>query len=174
MVVEIPVSGGHVAWVDEEDAPRVLAHRWHRHPPNARSRKTYAFARIERRTVYMHRLVLGAGKGQEVDHANGDGLDNRRANLRLATRSLNEANKPKPRVASTSRFKGVHLTRSGKWRARLMLNKKGLDLGTHASEVDAALAYDRAALATWGEFALLNFPQTRQDAPQRPATVASA
>jgi len=94
--------------------------------------------------------------GWEVDHANHDGLDNRRANLRLATRSQNIANQRKKRGASS--YKGVYRLRDcNRWGAQIYRNGSKRHLGTFKDEVDAALAYDCALLEASGPFAKLNF-----------------
>lgn len=109
----------------------------------------------KKRYVYMHRLIINAGVGQEVDHVNGDGLDNRRINLRIASRSQNAANHRGH--GGTSRYKGVNWH---KQRQRWVANIKHCDqrqyLGLFDSEEGAALAYDEAAARLHGEFAFLN------------------
>ena len=107
--------------------------------------------------VLLHRLLLDPPDVMQIDHVNRDGLDNRRANLRVCTRSQNLANSP-PRAGGSSQFKGVYWNKNAtKWHARGHDGTgKGLHLGYFANEVDAARAYDVHAMATWGEFALLN------------------
>jgi len=108
----------------------------------------------------MHRLILGASRGQWVDHINGDGLDNRRSNLRFCTASQNHMNAVG--WSRISRFKGVGKTKSGKqWRAAIGCRH----LGTFADERSAALAYDVAARAMYGEFARCNFQRLVDDVP---------
>lgn len=104
----------------------------------------------------MHNLILNC-KG--IDHRNGNGLDNQRANLRQATSPQNAANK-RPGIGFTSVYKGVSWNvRSDKWRAQIWTGGKSYWLGLYAVEEDAARAYDAAALAAWGEFARTNFPE---------------
>ena len=104
----------------------------------------------------MHRLVLGAEGDQIVDHVNGNGLDNRRANLRFASRSTNAANSSKR--SSNRKYKGVYKNGTG-WSASLTHSGKNVHLGTYRSEEMAALAYDIYAVQVWGEFARTNFQQ---------------
>lgn len=100
-----------------------------------------------------------------VDHINGDGLDNRRANLRPATPSQNSANRG-PASNNTSGYKGVSLyRRTGRWRASVGIDGAQHHLGYFTEPIDAARAYDAAALHHFGEFARLNFLLTDGDSP---------
>jgi hypothetical protein len=113
------------------------------------------------RIVRLHRLIMNAPDGVLVDHINGDSLDNRRSNLRLATHSQNQYNKRKAKNTS-SRFKGVYFRKNrGKWIAYIVAGKK-IWLGSFYSEIEAARAHDQAAMKYHGEFAKLNFPQNYQ------------
>jgi hypothetical protein len=101
----------------------------------------------------MHRFLLGiADHNVQVDHRNHDGLDNRRANIRVATRAQNAQNQPKNKSGS-SRFKGVCWDKDLlKWRARITVQRKKKHLGYFDSETDAAVAYYRAACKHFGDF----------------------
>lgn len=104
----------------------------------------------------MHRIIMQAPDGVEVDHINGNTLDNRRENLRLATHQQNSWNQKK-RTGSRSAFKGVCWHgQNSKWRARIKVSGKEIALGCYASEVEAAKAYNAAAIKHFGEFARLN------------------
>ncbi len=104
----------------------------------------------------MHRLIMRAQKGQEVDHINGDRLDNRRENLRIATHKQNSYNS-KSRGGS-SQYKGVTWDKqTNKWRSLIRENGKVLALGRFDSEQQAARAYDLKAKEIHKEFAVLNF-----------------
>jgi hypothetical protein len=108
----------------------------------------------------LHRLLLNAPPELQVDHINGDGLDNRRSNLRLATGSQNQGNSRKRRDGVTSQYRGVSWNkRAGKWQALLRREGKLQYLGYFSDEEAAARAYDAAALEQWGSFARLNFPE---------------
>lgn len=164
MSTRVPLGGkrgaGQFAIVDDEDAERVLANSW------CVARNGYVLrgeTSAERpsgarrsRTIWLSRFVLGMARDdpRDVDHRNGDRLDNRRANLRPATRSQNIANAG-PRYGR--RYKGVFLDRqSGRWKARITVRYRPINLGSFGDERDAARAYNDAALIHFGEFARLN------------------
>ena len=158
--IAIPV-GDHVALIDEADAELVLPHRWR--PLVSSTGKVYAYTVINRTTVFLHRLILDTPKGMDTDHRDGDSLNNRRSNLRAASRAQNVANKPKPRRRdgrpATSSFKGVSWCRAReKWQATIRIEGESIFLGRYDDEEAAARAYDRAALKAWPDHALLNFP----------------
>jgi len=157
----VPVGADHSAIVNAEDYVRVQGYRWR--PRVDYTGKVYAQTTVKGQSVYMHRLLLGPGVGLDVDHINDNGLDNRRSNLRVATRSQNKANTSKPKFRNgkpcTSVFKGVSWDRSRQqWQAKIGVAGRHRNLGRYNSEAEAARAYDAAALAAWGEFARLNFP----------------
>jgi hypothetical protein len=107
----------------------------------------------------LHRAIMGSPAGLLVDHRNRNRLDNRRANLRIATHAQNQFNKGKTRRKTASRFVGVTFVKSiGRWRAQIMLDRKNIFLGNFENELEAAKAYDAAAKKYHGEFARLNFP----------------
>ncbi|MCJ7777106.1 MAG: HNH endonuclease [Sedimentisphaerales bacterium] len=110
----------------------------------------------EIKIVRLHRQIIEAPDGLLVDHRNGNGLDNRRTNLRIATQSQNMQNRQK-RKNSTSRFIGVWLVKDKDlWESRITYQGKRIWLGRFKSETDAARAYDNAARKYHGEFARLN------------------
>lgn len=153
---------GYTVLIDEADLELVSKHTWHVRP-HPRTGKLYAAASVRGATTQMHRLISGTPRGLDVDHENTNSLDNRRANLRPATRSQNNANRVKHSShggrPTSSRFKGVHWdAEKRRWRAALRVDGKLKRLGRFDDEIDAARAYDRAALAQWGEFARINFP----------------
>jgi hypothetical protein len=114
-------------------------------------------------SILMHRVILERilgrklEKGEQCDHINHDGLDNRRNNIRLATKQENNRNQCIRNVEKTSKYKGVywHADRN-KWRAGIVINKTGKHLGYFIDEKEAAKAYNNAATELFGEFAKLN------------------
>lgn len=154
----LPLTQDKIALVDSADLELLTRWRWE-YLPNDRT--GYAIRRFRSNgkviTIYLHRQLLHAGKGELVDHINGDGLDNRRENLRLATASENMANRPaRPRDIP---YRGVYRSRSGPkpYKAMLSVAGKCQHLGWFARMEDAARAYDRGAYAAFGRFARLNF-----------------
>lgn len=155
------------ALVDDDDFEALSVFRWF--AVKSRANGTYYAKRMDgKRWLAMHREIMSAPAGYYVDHINGDGLDNRRANLRVCTNRQNCQNQQRPKrlATKTSRFKGVYLDkRRGSWVARIRAGApdssgaaRKLTLGEFKNEEDAARAYDRAALEHFGEFASLNFP----------------
>jgi hypothetical protein len=109
--------------------------------------------------MYLHRAIMRAPKRKFVDHRNNDGLDNRRANLRLATRSQNMMNRAKTKSKTSSKYLGVSFDKGcNRWRAAIRVHYKQRHLGSFKNEVDAARVYDSAAKKYHKEFARLNFP----------------
>jgi len=109
-------------------------------------------------SLMLHRAIMRPPTGFDVDHINGNGLDCRRKNMRLATRSQNTANAKKNTGFRHSRFKGVKRERWGRWSASIKVDSTNIWLGGFSNEEDAAKSYDRAAIEHFGEFALINFP----------------
>lgn len=156
---EIPLTKGKVALVDAADFEWLSQWKWFAHVTG------YCLGNVNvdgvRRTVTMHRMIMEPPPGFEVDHANRDGLDNRRANLRVATRSQNVVNRIVR--AGAAGFRGVYIDASHHgarpYRAEISFNGKRARLGRHLTAIEAARAYDRAARQLHGEFAILNFPE---------------
>jgi hypothetical protein len=152
-MAEIEAVGSDCALVDDEDVEMLSSIVWRR---QINKRKVYARGRtVDGKPVLMHRLIMG-NPDCDVDHINGDGLDNRRENLRLATRRQNNGNQTKTR--GTSRFKGVSWSKHvSKWVARCNMSTGDYrHLGCFSDEEAAARAYDAAAEVAFGEFALTN------------------
>jgi hypothetical protein len=162
--VRIPLGSrkypGLYALIDKQDEERVRKHKWH---PRHDAWNVYAGTRIKRAdgtatTIDMHIFIAGKKEGMTVDHKNHDGLDNRRENLRHATKTQQCGNQ-RPQKGRSSRFKGVHWDKkAGRWQARIKRQGVKYNLGRFDNEEDAARAYDDAAREYFGEFARLNLP----------------
>lgn len=155
--IELCVRGGMVV-VDGIDADRLAPFRWFVKQGHS---TCYAYAKMVGRSVSMHRFILGYSGPDDVDHVNGNGLDNRRVNLRIATRAQNLANsraRPK-RAAKSSAFKGVswHDTKTGGcWRAEVEKRTDGKRkrfIRYASTEGEAARLYDELAREHFGAFA---------------------
>lgn len=169
---KVYLTRGKVALIDVEDVEKVRGYRW----GFVKRNKGYASTSLQGArcmhcnakevvTVAMHRAILGDVRGLVIDHVNHDGLDNRRENLRHATYSENALNQRKQKRVTLSKYKGVSFNRrTVKWFAYvrdpvkkdIRGNGASRHLGTFTDEVEAARAYDRAALELYGEFACTN------------------
>ena len=160
----IPVGQGYYAIVDAADLPLIADYDWHLKESKRGKRVTnrYASCWIEGKQTGMADLLLPHGSGLVVDHIDGDGLNNTRSNLRLATPQQNTWNSRRP-CHSKSPYKGITREKStGQWRAQIHDGKRVLILGWFESPEDAARAYDAKAVELRGEFAYLNFPDERR------------
>ena len=188
LIIESPTHGRVVVLYDADDEEKILAHRWcviqrviHGHlghlyvstgiphpdgewyyPPGGGRR------RRRRTTLQLHRLIMNTPKGMHTDHINGDTLDNRKENLRVATREENGRNRGKART-NTSGFKGVVYVKKKKdminelskpWQAQVKHNGKYIYLGMFATPEEAGKAYDDKAKELWNIVGprMLNFP----------------
>jgi hypothetical protein len=149
----IPLTQGFYTYVDAEDFEWLNQWHWHAYGGYA--------GRCEKgKRVYMHREIMQPPEGMVVDHVNGNGFDNTRANMRNVTREDNMHNQRK-HAGTASIYKGVTRGQSskGSWCARVAWRGHRLTAGTFASEAEAARAYDRLAVELFGEHARVNFPE---------------
>jgi len=175
--VKIELTKGYYALIDKQDIDLINEHKWHIW---SKGNNSYAITNINignksgqkfhkgrlyaprkiRKVEKMHRLIMKPPKGYEIDHINGDGLDNRRSNLRLCTRSENMMNRRKGPGNCTSQYKGVYKHDRPSYQrcfqSHIFVNKKLKILGYFYTEKEAALAYNEAAKKYFGEFARLN------------------
>jgi len=151
---QIPLTQGKVALVDDEDYECVSRFKWRAR----RDKKTwYAETGPCDASIFMHNFILDNAPGMEGDHKNGNGLDNRRQNIRPATRSQNCMNR---KGWSKHGYKGVYkVSTNNRYGARIQVDGRMLALGCYDSAEGAALAYDKAAAAYHRDFAQLNFPE---------------
>lgn len=165
MTKEIPLTQGKVALVDDEDFKRVSQYKWHAYCPNQwRGSNKYYAATSTRDAcgkniiIPMHRFLIGANEGLEVDHINLNTLDNRKSNLRQATRLQNSQNSSMKRT-NTSGFKGASYDiRAKRWKSKIGYMGNQISIGYYETPELAARAYDAKAKELFGEFARLNFP----------------
>lgn len=167
--VRIPLSSrkypGLFALVDEGDYWLVSPYLW---TPRKDDDRFYAVTNATESRLTMHRYIMGAPRGVQVDHVNGNGLDNRRGeNLRFAEQWQNMANRTKNRNGSSA-YKGVSLRKeSGKWRAQIQCRGKKLMIGDFLTEEAAADAYQQKAKELFGDYA------STRSAPAPLASVAA-
>lgn len=159
MSKQIPLTQGKFATVDDEDYDWLMQYKWCARIVSS-SQIWYACRKEKlngkQHQQQMHRFITSAPPNMVVDHKNGDGLDNRRSNIRLATAKQNARNQ-RISKCNTSGYKGVSLGSDGKkFQARIRVNSRLIHLGTFDDLVEGAKAYNEAALKFFGEFASLN------------------
>lgn len=161
--VSIPLASNKgFALIDAEDYGRISKHRWYL---LKKKHTSYAITSIKTegkwKTVRMHRLIMDAPKNKDVDHWDRNGLNNQKHNLRVCTRQQNAMNRRE--IASSSKYKGVTFRESEyNWHAHITVNGRRRHLGNFHSEIDAAKAYNEAAIKDFGEFAYLNKIETME------------
>jgi hypothetical protein len=158
---EIPLTRGKVALVDDADYARISQFKWYAHVNRAGN--WYAVRgnppRVKPHLTQMHHAILGVEHSVEVDHEDGNGLNNQQKNLRVATRTQNNYNRRKFSKHKTSRYRGVCWdTQLGFWRAGMKSMGKYHFIGLFDNEEEAARAWDTAVGPVSGGWARLNFP----------------
>lgn len=156
MPKQIQLSQGKFALVDDEDFEKINQYKWHY--DNNRRRDGYAVAQTgyKGKKIYMHRFIVNAQKEQEIDHIDGNKLNNQKSNLRVVTRSQNNYNQ-RPQINASSKFKGVTWHKKAqKWMATIHTKDNKIYLGVFTEEAEAAKAYNKIAKELFGEYARLN------------------
>jgi phage-related protein len=156
----IPLTKNRFAMVDDDDFDKLSKHKWCVNCCGWGSKYLYAQrgktsgGKIK---FLMHRVIMNAKKGQEIDHIDGNGLNNQKSNLRFVTRTQNQMNRIVQQVNNHSGFKGVCWdNKRGKWLAQIRVKTKTKFLGHFTNAEDAGKAYDDSAKIYFGEFARLN------------------
>lgn len=155
-IAYVPLTGGYEAVIDVADVPLVEGYAWRVFKGG---RQKYAVSSIGGRKnvqyLRMHRMIAGDIKGLDVDHVDHDGLNNRRSNLRICTRSENLQNQRK-RLDNASGFKGVNFyKRTGRWRAYIMKDRKSQHLGYFDTPEEAYAKYCAASQELHGEYGFI-------------------
>jgi HNH endonuclease len=157
--VKFNLGNGLFSFVNESDLVRLVEHRW----ISMKGRRTrYAVANFRNSDgtyslLKMHTFIMQSELTEQrplVDHINGNGLDNRRSNLRPCSHQENSFN-----YTSSRKYKGVVQLPYGKYNARIKHNKKQRSLGCFVTPEEAARRYDQEAKLLFGDFAKLNFPE---------------
>ena len=163
MSKRIPLTRGKSVIVDDEDYEWLNQWKWCYVKAYSGTSDGYAYRSVKtedrkNKVVLMHRLILNAPSHLQVDHVDGNGLNNRRSNIRLATPSQQMANRKKPR--SPRPFRGVRwVPQKKKWRAEITVDGKVRHIGYFHDPIIAALAYDDEVIRNFGEFARPNFSE---------------
>ena len=157
-MIEIPLTQGKAALIDDADFDLVKSYGWcvdRRYKGSCYYVVTGSRQNGEYHKVYMHRLIMSPSEGQDVDHINNNGLDNRRVNLRICTRTENLRNSRSK--GGSSKYKGVSwIKRRKKWQAQIMCNRRHFHIGYYSDDKCAADAYNESAKKLFGTFAKLN------------------
>lgn len=152
-MIRIELTQGKTAIIDDNDFDLVSKYKWYFNKGYAASSSMFS------KKIYMHRVVANPPVGFQVDHINGNKLDNRKENLRCCTVKQNTQNVRKHKD-NTSGYKGVILHKpNNKYTVRIMENGKFAFFGYYSDPIEAAKVYDREAKRIFGEFASLNFEE---------------
>ena len=165
---ELQLTRGYVALVDDDDFEWLNSYKWY--AKIYKNNNIYAartlYLGIENNkkkyhTQRIHHVILDIIDYKIIiDHKNGNSLDNRKENLRIATKQQNMANS-KINKNNTKGYKGISLYKNGRWRAKIYIFKKVKYLGFYENAIEAAQAYNDAAVKYFGEFARLNVISNR-------------
>lgn len=148
----LPLSQGYWTTIDDDDFERASKYKWHYNNGYAK------WAKIGSKAIFLHRFIINAPDGAQVDHINRDKLDNRKANLRLCTNTENAQNRAS--WGNMTGYRGVYLSGPryvrSPFKAVIRINGKTTHLGYFKTAIEAAKAYNEAALKYHKDFAVLN------------------
>lgn len=150
----IKLTKGYFTVVDDDDYQELSKYKWHYSTGYAYRRVT--IEKGKSLVLSMHRQIMRAEPGKEVDHINGNPLDNRKANLRVCSKTENIRNNVN-RKRAKSGFKGAYPCGKSRWYSKICVDCRQIYLGTFDDKESAARAFDVAAKKYFGEFAVLNF-----------------
>ena len=156
--VKIYLKDGHVGFFDIEFLEAVNEYKWRVISKSGNYYITTTQAKNDgkRDTIYLHRLIMGSPEGKVINHEDHNGLNCRKYNLTICSNAENVRYQNLSK-ANTSGYKGVHWYKRGsKWQARIKFNNKKIHLGYFENKIDAAKAYNDAAIKYFGKFAVLN------------------
>lgn len=152
---EITISDGSIVTVDSEDFEILSQWKWSANG-NGYAVRNERYEPKKYRKQYMHRVIMNASSGEIVDHINGNTLDNRKENLRICDIRGNAQNS-RGKKRMYSQYKGVtYCKKRQKWVAQITVDTKNRSLGGFTEELEAALAYNKAAIEHYGEYARIN------------------
>jgi hypothetical protein len=150
---QIALTQGTFALIDDEDFERVNQYKWKL--IKAKKNNWYAKRSINNNgSLYMHRFIMDCPRNKEIDHRDGNGLNNQKSNLRICTSTQNIQNR---KGYGRAGYKGVRIS-GDHIRAVIKIGGRAIHLGYFSDLISAAKAYDEAAQKHFGEFAKLNFP----------------
>lgn len=156
----IPLTREKFALVDDEDYDYLCKWKWqYQHNGTTGYAIRSGWDGEHKFSIRMHREIMKATDSDDIDHKDGNGLNNCKSNLRRATKQENTFNRRK-RSGCSSKYKGVCFYKDrNKWGANIWINYKQICIGRFSSEVEAALAYNEKARELFGEFAVINIVQ---------------